>query len=107
MDNYATADGQPGTLFKGERIQYLLYFPVEGLVTTKFTILLGYSSKPQPLLSIRFFCRSWSIGDTFMYSSGTYTLCKESTLDTSNSHPIRKKEACSPDRTRRAQRYAT
>jgi hypothetical protein len=42
-----------------------------------------------------------------MYSSGTYTLCKESTLDTSNSHPIRKKEACSPDRTRRAQRYAT
>ena len=38
MDKYAT-DGQPGTLFEGEGIQYLLYSPVEGLlnITTKFT----------------------------------------------------------------------
>ena len=38
MDNYAT-DGQPGTLFEGEGIQYLLYSPIEGFIdiTTKFT----------------------------------------------------------------------
>lgn len=38
MDNYDT-DGQPGTLFKGEGILYLLYSPVQGLIdiTTKFT----------------------------------------------------------------------
>ena len=37
MDKCAT-DGQPGTLFEGEGIQYLLYSPVEGLldITTKF-----------------------------------------------------------------------
>ena len=67
VDNYAT-DGQPGTLFEGEGIQYLLCSPIEGFIdiTTKFTTDTHKTITPSfdPI----FFCRTLSIGNILYVS---------------------------------------